>query len=597
MVKEIEPKLKKISEFLRLDAGEKFVVPDFQRGYEWDSYYLNQCDKLLQDIEQFIASNGQDPYFFGTIITDCTQAHQYSLIDGQQRTTTFLLLIKALQLRLTDAVKRLRDDRDSEAVYESMRNSLNTIIKILYHIDDEKLPEFRENPRQFTSDLYVTNAMNELYPDQMKVILNGNDFDEIKDSVQKIKHKKNDNRYTNHFRNFKFFYERITDMHDSELKEFAKTVLDKSQVIEIRSWNVDMATAMFNALNSTGLPLYDADIISAAMHSNAGDRKAEFVEKWRTLRQRVDALEKSGVLNMDKMLIEYMYIQRSLNNDNDTTTPGMRRYFTNINPALLRRPMEMCADLEKIVAIWEKIAKWAPIVVLGRLNENYKMFLISYLFKFDLEDVTYERVMQMADLLMKLFAVMTATGTAYSSAKVKTFLFEENMKLVKDTDLAEVSQDFTKHVTKEWSKQSVFDYLMGYRGYDLVYLNEYLYARAHGIVLDIDKNVTVEHIMPQSGRNISIIRKDAGIDTVEEFNDIVEMLGNKILLEANINTSIGNEWFKTKKNNTIPDNGYKDSKYPIAVALTGWEQDTWTPKDISDMTERVATRITDFIFS
>ena len=45
--------------------------------------------------------------------------------------------------------------------------------------------------------------------------------------------------------------------------------------------------------------------------------------------------------------------------------------------------------------------------------------------------------------------------------------------------------------------------------------------------------------------------KDAGIVDKEEFSSIVNTLGNKILLEEKINKHIGNEWFKTKIQNSF----------------------------------------------
>ena len=104
--------------------------------------------------------------------------------------------------------------------------------------------------------------------------------------------------------------------------------------------------------------------------------------------------------------------------------------------------------------------------------------------------------------------------------------------------------------------------------------------------------------MPASGRNITTIQKDAGITDKDEFNSIVNKLGNKILLEEDINKSIGNEWFKTKKQNSINSkSGYKDSKYGIAIALTNYPNDIWTKEDIDIATKRAIERIVKFIFN
>ena len=66
-------------------------------------------------------------------------------------------------------------------------------------------------------------------------------------------------------------------------------------------------------------------------------------------------------------------------------------------------------------------------------------------------------------------------------------------------------------------------------------------------------NVNVEHIMPSSGHDLEAIRKDAGVETREEFDELVNQLGNKILLEEDVNKSIGKSWFQTKKGSRVTD--------------------------------------------
>lgn len=60
MAKDIEPRLKMISGYLKLDKPANFVIPEYQRGYSWD---ITQCDKLWQDVEAFIGNGGNDPIF------------------------------------------------------------------------------------------------------------------------------------------------------------------------------------------------------------------------------------------------------------------------------------------------------------------------------------------------------------------------------------------------------------------------------------------------------------------------------------------------------------------------------------------------------
>lgn len=86
MAKNIEPKLKKIGDYLKLEEDTVFTIPEYQRAYSWG---IDNCDKLWQDINDFVESESKDRYFFGTIIINCQDNDtKYGLIDGHQRTTS-----------------------------------------------------------------------------------------------------------------------------------------------------------------------------------------------------------------------------------------------------------------------------------------------------------------------------------------------------------------------------------------------------------------------------------------------------------------------------------------------------------------------------
>src|SRR5665213_442449 len=74
-----------------------YVVPDYQREYVWTEKEVVQ---LLSDIdEQLDAADGRE-YFMGTIlVSPGPQKNHFEVIDGQQRLTTFFLLLCALRLR------------------------------------------------------------------------------------------------------------------------------------------------------------------------------------------------------------------------------------------------------------------------------------------------------------------------------------------------------------------------------------------------------------------------------------------------------------------------------------------------------------------
>lgn len=608
MAKNIEPTLKLISKYLKLEKTENFVIPEYQRGYSWD---ITQCDKLWQDIEAFIASNASDPYFFGTIIVDCSETNKFSLIDGQQRTTTFLLLLKALLIQLNEAIPKVPDDEESEALKAGLKANRNKIMAILYKAEDEDIPAMLKDYAKTQNILILENkSINELFPKEVKIIVEATDFKTSEQNVYKIPRKQKDNKYTNHFRNFKFFFDKLGEKSESQLNQFAKIFLEKCQVIEIRSWQIEQAITMFNSLNSTGMPLSDADIISAQLYSNAGDNKKAFNDQWESINKLANELSSRKIIDIDAVLQQFMYINRAINKEYisinkegnesvDVTTPGLRRYYTDIKKELLNEPLVLCDNLTKITNIWNNIKDYPTVKLLLKCNENAKLFLSGYLYRYEITEITEENILDLCECLLRLFTVLELSDAGYSSSKFKTFLFGENIKLVdKNVSIDTIKNDFNEHINNNWNSDVIADAIIEYEKNLLVFLNEYIYAKNKGTKFDFAENVNIEHIMPASGRNITTIQQDANIATKEEFNGIVNKLGNKILLEEDINKSIGNEWFKTKKQNSINSkSGYKDSRYAIALALTAYPKDTWTKDDIDTATIKAVERIVKFIFN
>lgn len=603
MAKNIEPQLKLISEYLRLDSTSRFVIPEYQRGYSWS---IANCDKLWQDVEAFIETDGSDPYFFGTIIVDCSEENQYSIIDGQQRTTTFILLLKALLIQLNRALEVVSDDGDTESLRAGLKSRRNEIISMLYKVDDEDIPSILKDFSKVRDTVVIeNNSINELHEDEIELILGSENFKEAEGRVHKIPRKQKDNKYTNQFRNFKFFYNQLGEKSESQLNTFAKVFLKKCQIIEIRSWQIEQAITMFNSLNSTGLPLSDADIISARLYSNSGESKTEFNKRWEYINKLASELNAQKVVDIDAILMQFMYIKRARNkeyikNDSiDVTVPGVRRYYTDINKDLVSDPLSMCRELGKIADNWNIVKDYPTVKLLLKFNENAKLYLAGYLYRFSPEEISEETVIEISESLMRLFTILELVDAGYSSKNFKTFLFGINIKLVDENlPITDIKKSFSEHIRSTWEEKDIMDRLIDYDLNVLVFLNEYLYAKSKGLRFDFEDSVNVEHVMPSSGRNLDAIREDAGFSSKEEFYSQVNKLGNKVLLEEDINKSIGNEWFKTKKQRTVEEKaGFKNSKYGIAAALTDYQKDRWEKGDIEIATKKAAARITKFIFS
>lgn len=597
MAKEIEPKLQTIGAYLK--KSDIFRIPEYQRAYSWDT---SNCDKLWQDVESYIDQDAEDPYFFGTIIIDCSKEGYLNLIDGQQRTTTFLLLLKAMHLRITEVLNEMADTEEAAGLRRSLQQSLDSIYVILYRADIRKQIEIEKDWNKAKGvEILENKSINELHKDDFKNIIEARTFADAEKMVYKFPRKQKDNKYTKFFRNFKSFYERLQAYQESNLDVLANGFLNKCQIIEIKSWQIEQAITMFNSLNSTGMPLSDADIISAHLFSHAPNQ-ADFKEIWEPIIRIADELGQKKIVNIDSVLQQFMYINRAKEHqyeEGQLTTPGVRKYYTVLYPELLKTPINICDNFKRILWIWDEFQEYPITKLLLKFNENFKLFLISYLFRVPKEEISEQSITPIMECLLRLFALLEVGDFGFSSRYFKTFLFNENFKLVNpEYSMESIIKDFDAHIHSFWKREDVIADLKEYDKNILVYLNEYVYAKEHGRYFDfIPDKVNVEHIMPASGHNIDAIRVDAGM-AKEEFEDMVNLLGNKILLEEDINKFIGRDWFKTKKGTLVQDKkGYRGSDFGMATALSSYPSDTWGKEDIEVANQKAAERICNFIFN
>lgn len=602
MLKDIEPKLKKIGEYLKLPQSVSFHIPEYQRPYSWT---IDQCDKLWQDVLDF---DGAGDYFLGTIIIDCGNAGHLSLIDGQQRTTTFVLLLKGLLIKIVEALAEIPRDDEHEGLVHGLKSERDDIIGLLYRAESDSIPALlkMEDFSKAASDSVIANeSINEEYKAEVRNILSAKDFDAAEGLVHKMPRRQKDNRYTNYFRNFKFFCEKMKEMHSPALYSFAKKFLKRCELIEIRSWNMEQAITMFNSLNSDGLPLSDADIISAKLYKESGEngKRKEFGEQWEMLLESAEKLKSEKIATLDAIFMQHMYIKRARDkeyirdgNVPDVTVPGLRSYYTNKKNGLLGDPLALCGALRSLADIWLLAKDYSVVKLALKFNSNIRYYMAGFFSRHEKEaNPDKSDIERFCLCLVRLFAVYELVETGYSSAKFKTFLFQANVKLVDGgVCIDEIERDFSAHIAQNWDRGGIRESLMEYSKNILVYLNEYLFAPER---FSLAAQCDVEHIMPASGRNIAQIRTSAGIDGAEEFRELANRIGNKILLEAGINRAVGNDWFKTK---TRSPNGYPNSKFAIAQDLAktygGLQEPLWRKADIESATSKAADRIVGFIF-
>ena len=83
------------------EPPKKFIIPVYQRAYSWEE---KQWETFLNDLLEQL--EGQNNYFYGNIllekidISNSQKIEKFEIIDGQQRMTSFMLLLRAFYTKL-----------------------------------------------------------------------------------------------------------------------------------------------------------------------------------------------------------------------------------------------------------------------------------------------------------------------------------------------------------------------------------------------------------------------------------------------------------------------------------------------------------------
>ena len=244
-----------------LIQNQQWVVPVYQRHYEWETGEDKQIQKLWQDLQDkaidFLDKRPQFPHYFGAIIFSELQNQPYGsvpqrfLVDGQQRITTFQLTLVAM--------------REVAHCYDISQVS-HAIESYLYNAKSPGMvnpvrERFKLWPSSFDRNLYqdiVENTPEELRTLQKKFFFkNGN--------LKKNQAPKLLQAFWYLYEEMKaFVQEREEDNKESPeqvLNALLKGFLSGFQIVIISLSPNDDAQEIFASLNGLGKPLSPFDLI------------------------------------------------------------------------------------------------------------------------------------------------------------------------------------------------------------------------------------------------------------------------------------------------------------------------------------------------
>lgn len=504
------------------DKKSDFLIPDYQRPYAWDD---QQCQTLWDDLFLFSFPNNNcdafddnEEYFLGSIVTFKNHNGKSEVIDGQQRLTTLLLILRAFYDKFSNMQDRnsiLTRERIEKCIWKT--DTFGSADKSLLKID---------------SEVATDNDKDEF----LELLRTG----DVKAGAK-----------SQYVQNYKFFQNKIEDFLQgfaSYFPYFPARILNNCILLPIEAESQDTALRIFSTLNDRGLPLSDADIFKAQFYKHFSDsnKKDEFIKNWKELEELSNTVfHPITGTPMDDLFSRYMYFLRAKEGNKSSTTESLRKFYERNKYQYLKEENTI-DDLKTLAIFWKSIS----LQDRGQFSDSIikKLFVLHFAPNGMWQNITsvYFLKNKSSEGLLEENAFgtfldrITAFIFAYAITNpgvnaLRTPVYDEMISIVNGAIAT-----FSKYKFNETQSRAQFENytFTNQRSITRSMITWYAYSFPEQKLLDVNQRFDIEHIYSRKRQDI-----EGGLKN--ESN--LESLGNKILLEESINIRASDYRFDDKK--------------------------------------------------
>lgn len=513
-----------------------FLIPDYQRPYAWEE---KECQVLWDDIFSFAFPGDSysnfksgDEYFLGPIVTFKNEQDKLEIIDGQQRLTTLMLLLRAFYAKYGNM-------KDEDSVTTS-----NIISTCIWKTNEFNKPD--KSALKIDSEVATDDKKEEF----LSILKDGKAPDTMK---------------SNYAQNYRFFQKKIEKFLQEYPGYFSYLpirILNNCILLPIEAESQDTALRIFSTLNDRGKPLSDADIFKAQFYKyyTQISEKESFIKRWKELEVLCEKIFHpiSGT-PMDEIFTRYMYYERSLQGNKSSTTEALRKFYEKDSYALLKK-QETFDNLIDLAMFWrdvenqnkerfsEEVLK--KLFVLNYAPNGMWTYVVSvyYMAKRSNDGMLDEK--DLCTFLNKITAFIWAYSITNPGVNsLRTPIYAEMVNIVNGNDVTFMDNLFPADKTKSMFENYVFS---NNRAITKSMLTWWAYTDEQQELLSLESNFEIEHIYAKN-------RQDIEHSLTNAKN--IESLGNKVLLEKRINIRASDYKFVDKKKYYLGHqvkNGYKE---------------------------------------
>lgn len=546
-----------------------YIVPDYQREYVWTDKEVN---KLLEDIDNEIDTSTSSEYFIGTILVSPTsQKNHFDVIDGQQRLTTFFLILCALRTLFKN---------------EPQEQILNNLIKTSYTSSDgEVLSNLKLDPKYENSD-EILNAIVKANsdPETTKKIIISNGIKQF-GSLENIL-----NAYNIVYRFIESNYE-----ENGALKKYWGYLSNNVIFIQI-STDVSSALKIFETINERGVGLNPMDLLKNLLFTNVTpDKFSKLKDEWKKITKPLEENREKPLRFLRYFLMANYKIE---NNRKDSTVREDEIYdwfTTKENIVLCNYQAEPFAFVRKIINNVEHFISLTEgkgndgkdnvymnnirRLAGGALSLHYVLLLAAY----NLPKERFDYLLKQLESFLFYFII---TRTATKELERNFSIWADELRAIAEIkDYAEQTKKLNTFIAERFQKnivakqQEFNDALKRYNFYSLQqYRTRYILAKLTQHVdmafkglktpggLDEYTVLEIEHVLPNNPTDELITDfKEKNKD--KDYNEYKLKLGNLTLLEKPINIVAGRNFYTSKLNEYKKTKNYLTSSIAEIVIV------------------------------
>lgn len=561
----------KTIEQLLAEKKANFLIPDYQRPYAWDD---EQCLTLWDDIFEFAFPdnntdnfNNDSEYFLGAIVT-FRNGRFSEVIDGQQRLTTLMLLLRAFY----DKFEKMKDPYS-----QAMRSRIEKCI-------------------------WMTDEYGILNKDSLKIsseVATDDDKDEFIE-ILRAGHvlANNKSQYASNFSFFQKKLECFINEYPSYTASLAARILNNCILLPIEAENQDAALRIFSTLNDRGLPLSDADIFKAQFYKYYGGigQKSQFIEQWKALEKITNQiLHPISGTPMDELFTRYMYYLRAKEGIKSSTTEALRKFYERKKYQYFQ-DQQTINDLQKIATFWQAVDEQR----IERFSANIlkKLFVLNYApngmwqhmatayFLQNKDDDDKLEEVEFGNFLDKLTAfIFTFAITNPGVNALRAPAYDEMINIVNNKPVTFAKYKFDKNKARSFFENYKFT---NQRTVTRSLLTWYAFTFEGQQLFNLKDNFQLEHIYAKKRQEM-----EKGLENINSL----ELLGNKILLEQSINIRASDYRFDDKKliYKGTQRRGKDKQQSQVAEINELAKQDVFEEKEIIARNQNILNKFFDFL--